>query len=76
MVSGALDWKSRFVEVGQSFPCILLGSRTLRWTVPGTALGDVVALLGFTWLLILLMWGSMWKDWPAPYTLLRSATVR
>jgi hypothetical protein len=28
--------------------------------VPGTVLGDTVALLGFTWPLSLPTWGSMW----------------
>jgi hypothetical protein len=32
----------------------------LRWTMPGTVLGDVASQRGFTCLLSLPMWGSMW----------------
>jgi hypothetical protein len=39
-------------------------------------LRDVVSLLGFTWLLSLPMWGSMWTGKHAPYTILRSVAVR
>jgi hypothetical protein len=41
MASGGPDWECRFIEVGQGFPHILLGSRALRWTMSGTVLGDV-----------------------------------
>jgi hypothetical protein len=44
MASGALDKVRRFVEVGGCFPDILLGSRELRWTMPGTVLGDAIML--------------------------------
>jgi hypothetical protein len=43
MVSGALEWKRQFVEVGQVFLGILPSSRALRWLAPGTVLGVVVA---------------------------------
>jgi hypothetical protein len=41
---------------------VLLGSRAflaLRWTMLGTVLGDVGSRHCFTWMLSLLMWGSM-----------------
>jgi hypothetical protein len=59
MVSGALDRKRRFIEVGESFPGVLPDSRALSWLVPDTVLGAVVALPSFTWLLSLPMWGLM-----------------
>jgi hypothetical protein len=59
MVSGALDWKHRFVEVGQGLPDVLPGSQALRWLAPRTVLGATIASLGFTWLLILPTWGLM-----------------
>jgi hypothetical protein len=34
MASGAADQEGRFVEVGQGFLGIFLGSRALRWMVP------------------------------------------
>jgi hypothetical protein len=48
MVSGALDTKRRFIEVGQSFPDVLPDSRALSWLVLGTVLGAVIALPSFT----------------------------
>jgi hypothetical protein len=39
-------------------------------------LRDVIALLGFTRLLSLPTWGSMWIGEPTPCTVLRSAAVR
>jgi hypothetical protein len=59
MVSGALDWTRRFVEVGQSFSGVLPGSRALRWPMPRMVLRVVVASPTFTWLLSLLTWGMM-----------------
>jgi hypothetical protein len=38
MASGALDWARRFIEVGQNFSSILIGSRALRWPVFGMVL--------------------------------------
>jgi hypothetical protein len=32
----------RFIEAGSGFSGVLLGSRTLRWMMPRTDLGDVV----------------------------------
>jgi hypothetical protein len=46
MASGAPDQEGRFIEVGQGFSGILLGSRTFlvpRWMTPGMVLEDVVA---------------------------------
>jgi hypothetical protein len=36
------------------------GFLALRWTMPGTILGDVASRRGFTWLLNLPTWESMW----------------
>jgi hypothetical protein len=44
MAIRALDKVRRFVVVGGGFSCVLLGSRELRWMIPGTVLGDVVVL--------------------------------
>jgi hypothetical protein len=41
MANGAPDQGGRFIEDGQGFPSILLGSRALRWTVPWTVLVDI-----------------------------------
>jgi hypothetical protein len=49
MASEAPDRECWFTEVGWDLPGILLGSRTLRWIMPGTVLGAAVlglALLG------------------------------
>jgi hypothetical protein len=43
MASGALDLVGRFIEAGQGFLSIHLGSRTLRWMMPGKVLGDVAS---------------------------------
>jgi hypothetical protein len=48
----------------------------LRWMVPRMVLGDIVASLGFTWLLRLPMLGSMWMGSSAPCTVLRSVAVK
>jgi hypothetical protein len=43
MASGAPDSAGQFVEAGQGFPGILLGSRALRWMMPEIVLGDVAS---------------------------------
>jgi hypothetical protein len=43
MASGAPDSGGQFVEAGQGFSGILLGSQALRWTMSGTVLGDVAS---------------------------------
>jgi hypothetical protein len=53
MVSGAPNFECRFIEVGWGFPGVLLSSLALWWMVPRKVLGDVIAVLGFTWLLSL-----------------------
>jgi hypothetical protein len=43
----------------------LFGSRAflvLRWTMPGTILGEVASRSSFTWQLSLPTWGSMWTS--------------
>jgi hypothetical protein len=70
MASGAPNRVHRFIEVGWSFPSILLGSRALRWMVPEIVLRYAVTLLGFTWLLSLPMWGLMWMGY-LPFHVLR-----
>jgi hypothetical protein len=42
MASGASDWESRFIEVGQSFLDVLLDPRALRWMMPEMILREVV----------------------------------
>jgi hypothetical protein len=47
---GPKDYGYRLVEVGRSFPGILLSSQALRWRVPGMVLSIIVpggALLGY-----------------------------
>jgi hypothetical protein len=39
-------------------------------------LKTLVCDIGFTWLLSLPTWGSMWMGYPAPWTVLWSAVVR
>jgi hypothetical protein len=41
MASGASDCEGQFIEVGQGFPRVFLGSRAWWWTMPGMILGDV-----------------------------------
>jgi hypothetical protein len=60
MVSGALDRKCRFIEVGHDFPDVLLGSQALRCPMPRKVLGVIAASPSFTWLLSLSTWGLMW----------------
>jgi hypothetical protein len=43
MASGALDRGDGFIEAGHGFSGILLGSRTLRWMMPGMIFGDVAS---------------------------------
>jgi hypothetical protein len=46
---GPKDYECWFIEVGWGFSDIFLGSRALRWRVPGMVLGAAVpgdALLG------------------------------
>jgi hypothetical protein len=43
MTSGAPDSGGRFIAVGQGFPGVLPGSRTLRWLMPRMVHG-VIAL--------------------------------
>jgi hypothetical protein len=43
MASGAPDSGGQFVEAGQGFSGILLGSQALRWMMSGTVLGDVAS---------------------------------
>jgi hypothetical protein len=74
--SGAPDWERRFIVAGGGFSSVLLGSRALRWMVPGAVLGDVVASLSFTGLLSLPTSGSMWMGKPVPCTVLQSVAVR
>jgi hypothetical protein len=41
MATGAPDSRGQFIEAGQGFLGILLGSRALRWIIPKMVLGDV-----------------------------------
>jgi hypothetical protein len=43
MADGARDIECQFIEVGQRFLGVLLGSRALRWMMPRTVLGDIIA---------------------------------
>jgi hypothetical protein len=44
MTNGTLNKIRQFVEVQEDFLSTLLGSRMLRWMMPGTVLGDTVVL--------------------------------
>jgi hypothetical protein len=76
MASGALDWKRRFIKVGQSFPRDLPGSWALRWLALEMVLGAIIASPSFTWLLSLPTWGLMWMDKPASCTILQPIVVK
>jgi hypothetical protein len=41
MASGTSFLEGHFIDVGQGFLRVLLGSRALRWTMPEVVLGDV-----------------------------------
>jgi hypothetical protein len=52
-----LPWRSSWL------PGVLLGSQiflALRWMILGTVLGNVASWFGFTWLLSLSTWESVW----------------
>jgi hypothetical protein len=44
MTSGAPNKVHWFIEVGAAFSGVLLGSRALRWIMPGTVLGYIAML--------------------------------
>jgi hypothetical protein len=76
MVTEAPDKVRQFVEIGGSFPGILLGSCALTWMMPGKVLGDIVMLRQLYLAAKPSHVGLMWIGQPAPYTILPPMGVR